>query len=121
MNTAGPIPCLYNVDILKEKRKLVLICEGESDTWTALAYGFAAVGSPGASSFKKEWVEDFRPYVTAAGRSAVYLAADADEAGERWSRTVAGLFRNAGLPVPLKLRIPAGMDLNRYMIEGIRE
>jgi hypothetical protein len=26
----------------------VLICEGESDTWTALSYGFAAVGSPGA-------------------------------------------------------------------------
>jgi len=38
----------------------VLICEGEPDIWTALSYGFAAVGSQGAKNFKAGWTESFR-------------------------------------------------------------
>jgi len=119
LNTAAAVPCLYNVDALTAQPDgKVLICEGESDTWTALSYGFAAVGSPGARSFKESWVEAFRPFVDADGRSRVILALDVDKAGTDGSRIIAGLFRKAGLPVPLKLAIPAGKDLSEYMKGG---
>jgi len=120
LNTAAAVPCLYNVDALTADPipDKVLICEGESDTWTALSYGFAAVGSPGARSFKAAWVESFRAFVDADGRSRVILALDVDKAGTDGARIIAGLFRKAGLPVPLKLAIPAGKDLSEYMKGG---
>jgi len=122
LNTAAAIPVLYNVDALgAQPDGKVLICEGESDTWTALSYGFAAVGSPGARSFKAAWVESFRAFVDADGRSRVILALDVDKAGTDGARIIAGLFRKAGLPVPLKLAIPAGKDLSEYMAEGRKE
>ena len=107
-------------DALKGQPDKVLVCEGESDTWTALSAGFAAVGVPGAQNFKTAWVEAFRPFADAGGRSRVYLVPDADKAGQEGSRIIAGLFLKAGLPVPLKLTIPAGKDLNEYMKDGIK-
>jgi hypothetical protein len=118
LNTAAAVPCLYNADALKGQPERVLICEGESDTWTGLSYGFAAVGSPGAKGFKAAWVESFRGLQDAGGRSTVYLVMDADKAGEEGSRIIADLFLKAGLPVPLKLILPAGMDLTDYMKDG---
>ena len=115
LNTAARVPCLYNADALKGHPEKVLICEGESDTWTALSYGFAAVGSPGASGFKSSWVESFWGIIDEAGRSRVYLVMDADKAGEEGEVVIAGLFKTAGLPVPLKLILPPGMDLTDYM------
>lgn len=114
MNTAGAVPCLYNVDALKAQPEKVLICEGESDTWTALSYGFAAVGSPGSKNFKAAWVEGFRG-LQANGRSRVYLVMDADKAGAEGSRVIADLFLKAGLPVPLQMILPSGMDLTDFM------
>lgn len=121
LNTAGRIPCLYNVDALTADPlpDRVLICEGESDTWAALSAGFAAVGSPGARSFKPAWTEGFRPFVDADGRSRVYLVPDADAAGAAWSREVAGLFLKAGLPVPLEIKLPPGQDLTSYLKGGM--
>ena len=137
LNTAARVPCLYNADILTTgedesviaskvipgkrstgKPDRVLICEGESDTWTALSHGFAAVGSPGARSFKAAWVESFRGIEDAAGRSTVYLVMDADKAGGEGSRIIADLFLKAGLPGPLKMVLPPGMDLTDFMKEG---
>jgi len=37
----------------------ILICEEESDTWTVLAYYFAAIVSPEAKNFKAAWIEVF--------------------------------------------------------------
>ena len=118
MNTAAAVPCLYNVDALKGQPERVLICEGESDTWTALSYGFPAVGSPGAKGFKAAWVESFRGIEDADGRSRVYLVLDADMAGEKGSLVVADLFLKAGLPVPLRITLPSGMDLTDFIKEG---
>jgi len=148
LNSAAAVPCLYNVDALvaaDPPPDKVLICEGESDTWTALSAGFAAVGSPGARLFKPQWVELFRDMVeadldeeraavleyegglsraeaerqaTTGTRSKVYLVLDADVAGTEGSRTIAGLFQKAGLPVPLRLAIPEGQDLTDYMQAG---
>ena len=117
MNTAAAVPCLYNVDALKGQPERVLICEGESDTWTALSYGFAAVGSPGAKGFKAAWTESFRGLQDADGRSRTYLVMDADKAGVEGSRIIADLFQKAGLPVPLQMILPPGMDLTDYMRE----
>ena len=115
LNTGAAVPCLYNVDALMGKPEKVLICEGESDTWTALTHGYAAVGSPGARAFKQEWVGLFRDCQDKAGRSTVYLVPDADKGGEEGSRIIAGLFLRADLPVPRKVKIPDGKDLNEYM------
>ena len=49
-----------HLDALKGQADKVLVCEGESDTWTALTAGYAAVGSPGARLFKPAWVEGVR-------------------------------------------------------------
>lgn len=118
LNTAAAVPCLYNVDALAAKPDKVLICEGESDTWAALSEGFAAVGSPGSRQFKPAWVEGFRGFVDADGRSRVYLVPDVDAAGVEGSRIIADLFLTVGLPVPLKLTIPAGKDLSDYVRAG---
>lgn len=149
LNTAGAVPCLYNADALAADPPpdKVLVCEGESDTWSALSAGYTAVGSPGAKAFKAAWVEAFRPFVTVtideeraaileydAGmtradadaaavidtRSAVYLVMDADDAGKAGQRLVADLFRKAGLPVPLALALPPGQDLTDFLKEGIK-
>ena len=121
LNTAARVPCLYNADALKGHPEKVLICEGESDTWTALSYGFAAVGSPGARGFKEAWVEGFRGLQDGDGRSTVYLVLDADKAGGEGALVIADMFLKAGLPVPLKLILPPGMDLTDYMKEGKKE
>jgi len=115
MDTAAAAPCLYNVDILKGRPGKILICEGESDTWTALSYGFAAVGLPGARGFKSPWVESFRGFQDADGRSTVYLVMDTDKAGRDGKLVIAKLFLKAGLPVPLKMNLLPGMNLTEYM------
>ena len=121
LNTAAAVPCLYNVDSLNAQPDKVLICEGESDTWAALSYGYAAVGTPGARNFKAAWVEGFRGLQDTAGRSRVYLLLDADKAGGEGSLVIADLFLKAGLPVPLRMILPAGMDLTDFMREGMTE
>ena len=118
LNTDARVPCLYNADALKGHPEKVLICEGESDTWTALSYGFAAVGSPGARGFKEAWVEGFRGLQDGDGRSTVYLVLDADKAGGEGALVIADMFLKAGLPVPLKLILPPGMDLTDFVKEG---
>lgn len=115
MNTAAAVPCLYNADALKQKPERVLICEGESDTWAALSNGWPAVGSPGARNFKEAWAEAFRGIEDEDGRSRVFLVMDADKAGTEGSRIIADLFLKAGLPVPLRMTLPPGMDLTDYM------
>ena len=115
MDTAAAAPCLYNVDILKGRPGKILICEGESDTWTALSYGFAAVGLPGARGFKSPWVESFRGFQDADGCSTVYLVMDTDKAGRDGKLVIAKLFLKAGLPVPLKMNLLPGMNLTEYM------
>ena len=117
MNTAPTVPCLYNVDILKRQPDRVMICEGEADTWAALSCGWPAVGTPGAKNFREEWVECFRGFKDAKGRSRVHLAMDADDSGLEGVRTIAELFLKARLPVPQRFMLPWGQDLTGYMLD----
>ena len=118
LNTAAAIPCLYNVDVLATRPDRVLVCEGESDTWTAMSSGFAAVGVPGAGIFKPEWAGLFRDYRDAGGRSTVFLVFDADARGTEGARIAADIFQRAGLPVPRRVELPAGQDLTDFMKGG---
>ena len=95
---------IFNVNAL-EPGQTVIVCEGESDTLTAIASGVAAVGVPGASVFRRQWVQRF------AGVDVVFCF-DADETGRQGLRKVAGLFAEAGLPTPRAIRLGDGMDLN---------
>ena len=117
MKTAAAVPCLYNVDVLKRHLDRVMVCEGESDTWMALSVGWPAVGTPGAKQFRETWVESFRGIVDEKGRSLVFLAMDADDAGIAGTRIISDVFLKAGLPVPQRFMIPWGQDLTGYMME----
>lgn len=114
-NTAGRVPCLYGVDLLKNRPDKVLICEGESDTWAAWTWQENAVGSPGGKAFKPAWVDHFRsiPWV--------YLVQDNDQAGAESTRIIADLFLSAGLPCPLLVKIPGEFkDLGDYLKGGYK-
>jgi DNA primase len=112
LNTGGTVPCLYNADVLDRPIPRVLICEGETDTLTALTHGYDAVGIPGWSAFKAAWLEGFRG-------KAVYLVLDADAAGDRGVRDIARTFERGGLPLPKHVVLPPGTDLNEFMKDGM--
>ena len=110
MNVGGEVPCLYNVNAIDRAEKL-LICEGETDVLAALSAGYDAVGVPGWSHFKPEWVGMFE------GKT-VFLALDADEGGKAGVQKIARLFDKAGLPIPKQVILPEGLDLNDFIMEG---
>jgi hypothetical protein len=83
-----------------------------------LSGGIAAVGWPRAKNFKAAWVEGFQGIEGQDGRSRVFLVLDPDKAGAEGGRIIAELFLKAGLPVPLRIILPPGMDLTEYMNKG---
>ncbi len=88
--------------------KEVYLCEGDTDTPTLIQMGLSAVGVPGASALKDEFVERFARVET------IYVCADADEGGE-------GLVRRAGEAFGPRCRIvtlPDGQDVNIYVGQG---
>jgi len=56
----------------------LVITEGEMDALCARSMGFNSVSSPGASSFKRWWVDEWR------GVRRLLVLGDGDEAGERF-------------------------------------
>ena len=113
LNTGGSVPCPFNADGIKDATS-VLICEGETDALTALSNGYQAVGLPGWSSFKVGWLDRFR------GKN-VFLVMDADKAGDAGVRDIATKFDRAGLAVPRRVVLPAGLDLNDFFRDGMME
>jgi hypothetical protein len=106
MFTRASIPAPFNVDAIGPAPE-VWICEGPTDTMTAATHSVTAVGLPG-TTFKREWVELFKD-------KRVFLATDADDAGDKAAAAIARAFYNAGAPNPLRIRLPAGQDLNEYL------
>jgi len=113
LNSGRAVPCLFNVDAIADADQ-VLICEGETDTMTALSHGYAAAGIPGWSAFKAEWVGLF-------GGKSVFLVLDADAAGNQGVRDIALKFDRAGQPLPRQVILPAGQDLNDFFRDGSKE
>lgn len=108
LNTGGAIGSPYMADEgMGADVSALLICEGETDTLTALGRGFAAIGVPGWGGFKAEWVEGLRG-------KAVFLAMDGDAAGARGAEDARRKFEAAGHDRVWRIRLPAGSDLNDH-------
>lgn len=86
------------------RRRGSLICEGEIDALTAIQAGEIGVGLPGWSHWKDAWIGDFK------GKDVV-LVMDADDAGRKGTRDIAGRFIRAGIPAPRQLILDEGEGL----------
>ena len=81
----GMSPILYGLPDLEDARKMgyVYVVEGESDCHTLWYYGKPAVGVPGASNFKPQWVPLFK------GIDEIRVLVEPDEGGAAlWSSLV---------------------------------
>jgi len=99
---------LFNVHSLCAKNKVVLICEGETDTMMAAQLNYQAVGIPGADSFKEKWVDIF------SGYEKIIYVADADAVGMKGAEKISRLFLPRKL---LVLHLPDGADLCSFVTE----
>ena len=115
MNTGGRVPCLWNHDAIAGADR-VLICEGEMDALTAVQMEKIAVGLPGWSHFKDEWVDDFK------GKDVI-LFLDADDKGDKGVLDIAKRFIRAGLPPPRQITLNEGegKDLNEFYLIKTRD
>jgi hypothetical protein len=102
LSTGDPAPCLYNVDCLKATDR-VLVCEGEIAVMRALTRKQDAVGVPGWSHFRDEWIGLFR------GKE-VTLVMGAVMTGTETERELPWRFAEAGLPVPEEVVLGPGRD-----------
>lgn len=115
LNLKGRVPYPYNLRALDEKPGWVYLCEGVIDTLTLVGRNFPAVGIPGVSSFKAEWVRYFR-------NKNVVLCLDQDDAGRRGTAVIQELLSASGikstvsglLNVPEKFKMKEGEDINDY-------
>lgn len=109
---AGGELCLYGEWLDTDLDKTVILCEGESDTWTidrALGSTHACLGVPGAGWFPHK-KEDLAPF---EGREVI-LTFDADEAGhkgmKRWAERLSAVGAN-----PTTWALPDGQDIRSYL------
>lgn len=108
INSMGIPTNIYNRKILGQLNvndKLYL-CEGETDTLTALTMGLNAVGFLGANSFKKEYIELLKKY-------NLYIIPDNDTAGKKMGKKIKDLFFDAGKAVEI-VYLMEDNDLNDY-------
>jgi DNA primase len=105
-NLRGPVPSLYNLDALAERRSgsTVYLVEGFTDTLTLVAHGFAAVGLVGAGGLKDEWLAPL-------GRFRVVAALDPDAAGRRAAARYREMFARRGSTLAV-VRLPT--DVNDF-------
>jgi len=108
LNLKGIPTDIYNRLILKNLKsdEKLYICEGETDTLSALSMGLNAIGILGVNSFKTEYIDLLRDY-------QLYLVPDNDEAGQRMSQLIKDAFRQIGKPVEV-IYITDHKDLNEY-------
>ena len=67
-----------------------ILVEGESDSQTLWFLGYPALGIPGASTFKPEWVEDLKSIET------LYIHKEPDRGGQTFFEKVTEALKNAG-------------------------
>ncbi|MFI6609256.1 toprim domain-containing protein [Streptomyces sp. NPDC050507] len=108
LNPPGNPHRLFNpTDIIERPEPYIAVCEGEMDAMTAHAAGLPAIGAPGASSFKSEWVRALR------GRETVFVLADNDDGGtglEKFAEPIA-----EKVPAAKIILMPEGHDANSFV------
>lgn len=108
LNIEGLTTDLYNRNILSSLKvgDKLYICEGETDTLSALSMGLNAIGILGAHSFKSEYVDLLKDY-------KVYLIPDDDNAGKQMIEKVRNEFFKINKSVEI-VYLNNGDDLNSY-------
>ena len=66
----------FNIDVLDQNQKEILICEGEFDTILANQLGCPAIGIPGVNSFPFDQIKKLK-------NSNIYFLFDRDSAGDK--------------------------------------
>jgi DNA primase len=109
VNLNGVTPSLYNSKCLEvaDSSNEVFVCEGITDTITAIQHGYLAVGVLGANGFKPEWVQLFKD-------TNVTVVPDGDQGGVRFVNNVRRAFKEIGKPVR-SVVLPKGHDLNSHL------
>lgn len=110
---------LYNINEVRD-RPVVILCEGESDThavWSWLdglpevGYTVGVAGVPGTNVLRSTW-ELWAFELMMAKR--IYIAFDADEAGDKWAVTPMTLFGARAR----RLRPTRGKDITEHLLNG---
>ena len=102
---------IYNRRLLKKIKPGddLLICEGETDTLSALSMDFNAVGLLGAHAFKEE-------YVTLLKDFNLRLVPDNDKAGIQMMKRINDIFLKEGINVDV-VYLTDSNDLNEYYVK----
>lgn len=108
LNLKGEINCVFNEDILKHTKEVV-ICEGIIDTLSIIQHGFPALGVLGTGLFKPEFVDKFKQIKT------VYMCFDNDLPGLRGMERLDEYFDTDIKAIPLPSNIK---DLNDYFLSA---
>lgn len=99
---------MFNVPAILESDPEVdlHVCEGEIDVATLSQLGYAAVGFPGASTFRAHHA------VMLAGAGRVHVWGDGDKAGREFSSKVKSFLKWSAMVVP----VPDGEDVNSVFV-----
>lgn len=103
---------IYNRIMLSKIKKGddLYLCEGETDTLSALSMGLKAIGFLGASSFDKGYVELLKNY-------NLIVVPDNDTAGVKFFQTIRNAFNEISKPVD-RISINSNYkDLNEYYVQ----
>lgn len=107
LGRAGDQTTLFNVLAFQQDSDVIAVCEGELDTIVAWQCGIAAVGLPGATSWKRHYARAFDDY-------RVLVLADGDPAGRELGKRVASSIDNA-----VVISMPEGADVTDvFLWEG---
>jgi hypothetical protein len=115
---------LYNMDVLKDGLKDVVLVEGEANCIAAMDHGIENIcGVPGANIKKAEWVEK----LDSLGLEKIYVAYDSDKVGQKAAQVLASRI---GIERCFKIILPdfmvttedgtlrKGKDLNEWFVVG---
>lgn len=107
----GPHRGLFNPSALDGPAgREVILCEAVLDALTFCAHGFSATCAYGTEGLTDELWERLRK------ARKVYLAYDADEAGDRAAERDTARLKSVGVEVA-RVRFPWGMDANAYAMK----
>ncbi len=111
-NLRGHRHRVYNADVLSSNAERIAICEGVTDTLSAMELGYQAVGLVGVSARFAE------AQIKALRQRTVFLLLDWDDRGEARARELAAELARFGVPT-IRLARPSATasDLNEYLIE----
>jgi DNA primase len=111
-NLRGHRHRVYNVDVLASSAERIAICEGVTDTLSAIELGYQAVGLVGVSARFTE------AQIKALRRRTVLLLLDWDARGEARSRELVAELAKFGV-ASVRLARPSATvsDLNEYLVE----